>query len=265
MWTLRSAPSAPAEAAAATAAAAAGTPPLSPPVFSPAGPMSAGSTRGMLGVGARQSPMRTSVCWSPPLHASPPTAEAVEASETTAETETETAVSTDRSCPLDSIPIKPIKPSNKRVVQPRRAKERRATDGSHSGFCGQAAAAAVAEPEPPLSLARRLAQQFQGEVVTSPAAPSSFMTALVAVETETAVETSLEIGDWGCSGGGDGDADAAGASPPAGSPLRARGAAGTLGSLSPPPSTTFLRASPQLGSDSPPSLASPLPGGVLCR
>jgi hypothetical protein len=153
--------------------------------------------------------------------------------------------------------------------------ERCATDGLHSGFCGQQAAAAVAESEPPLSLARRLAQQFQGEVVTSraaaasatntntAAAPSSFMTALVAGKTETAVETSLGIGKWGCSGGGDGDPDATGASPPAVS--RGAAAAGTLGSLSPPPTTTLPRASPPLGSDSPPSLASPLPGGVLCR
>jgi hypothetical protein len=50
------------------------------PMLSPGEPTSAGSTRGMLGVGARhspalasrQSPMRASVCWSPPLSGSPP-------------------------------------------------------------------------------------------------------------------------------------------------------------------------------------------------
>ena len=48
-----------------------------------------------------------------------------------------------------------------------------------------------AVPEAPLSLARRLAQQFQGEVIRSPAAsPGSFVAQLAAVaETEAVLRT----------------------------------------------------------------------------
>jgi hypothetical protein len=58
-----------------------------------------------------------------------------------------------------------------------------------------------AVPEAPLSLARRLAQQFQGEVIRSPAAsPGSFVAQLAAVaETENQVsslgDTKSSLGD----------------------------------------------------------------------